>query len=499
MDSKAKEIEKNEPLAIVGIGCRFPGGINDPQAFWDMLCRGKDAISEVPPDRWDLKAYYDADREKPGKVYTRKGGFLDNITDFEPQFFGISPREASFMDPQQRLLLEVTWEALEDAGIPPESLTGSNVGVFIGLFMHDFENIHNSATERSNIGAHSATGMSTTIAANRISYVFDFKGPSMVVDTACSSSLVAVHLAGQSLLSGESEVAVAGGVNILLKPEMTMALCKGSFLSPDGYCKSFDAGADGYVRAEGAGVVILKRLSDALAAKDPIYSLIMSTAVNQDGKSNGLTVPDSNAQMSVLKDALNKAGVSPYDVQYVEAHGTGTPAGDPVEAGALGTMLAYGRPEGEHLVIGSVKSNIGHTESAAGIAGLIKTALMLKNGMIPANLHFITPNPKIPFDELKLRVPTSLEPWPETRGKFKIAGVNSFGFGGTNAHAVLQEYEPFKHKAKPEIEATDIQIAGSTTGKAYLIPISAHSREALEEIVRAYVQYIGRDDEIISG
>jgi acyl transferase domain-containing protein/NADPH:quinone reductase-like Zn-dependent oxidoreductase/acyl carrier protein len=490
MNSKGKKIIKKEHLAIVGIGCRLPGGINDPENFWNELCQGRDKITEVPGDRWDLKAYYDANREKPGKVYTKKGGFLEKISYFDPQFFGISPREASFMDPQQRLLLEVTWEALEDAGISPESLAGSHTGVFIGLFMHDFENVHNSITERNNIGPHSATGMSTTIAANRLSYVFDFKGPSMIIDTACSSSLVAVHLACKSLLSGESEIAVAGGVNILLKPEMTIALCKGAFLSEDGYCKSFDASADGYVRSEGAGVVIIKRLSDALAAHDPIYALIAGTAVNQDGKSEGLTVPDANAQMSVIRDALNNAGVLPSDIQYVEAHGTGTIVGDPIEVRALGSALSEGRKDGDHLVIGSVKSNLGHTESAAGVTSLIKTCLMLKKKKIPPNLHFVTPNPKIPFEALKLRVPTKLEDWPDTHGRPKMAGVNSFGFGGTNAHVVLLEYP--ENKTKRKTAAKSIRKAISSN-KAFVVPISAHSRESLDAAVKSYIQWLDKE------
>jgi len=489
MNRKGKKPLKSEPLAIVGIGCRLPGGINDPEIFWNELCQGRDKITEVPGDRWDLKALYDANRDKPGKVYTRKGGFLDKISYFDPQFFGISPREASTMDPQQRLLLEVTWEALENAGIPPESLAGKPVGVFIGLFMHDFENVHNAAAERKNIGPHSATGMSTTIAANRLSYVFDFKGPSMIIDTACSSSLVAVHLACKSLLSGESDTAVAGGVNVLLKPEMTIALCKGAFLSEDGYCKSFDARADGYVRSEGAGVVVIRRLSDAVAANDPIYALILGTAVNSDGKSDGLTVPGAEAQMSVIRDALNNAGVLPSGIQYVEAHGTGTVVGDPIETRALGQALSAGRKDGEPLVIGSVKSNLGHTESAAGVTSLIKTTLMLQKGKIPPNLHFVTPNPNIPFDALKLRVPTTLEDWPDTHGHPRRAGVNSFGFGGTNAHVVLQEYAGEKKKRKAAKSARKT----NGVGKAFVVPLSARSRESLDAAARSYIQWLDKE------
>ncbi len=474
---------EREQIAITGIGCRFPGGITDPESFWNSICNGKDGITEVPADRWDLNAYYDANRDKVRKVYTRKGGFLDNITHFDPQFFGISPREAAFMDPQQRLLLEATWNALEDSGIPPEKITGSNTSVFIGLFVHDFENIHNATTEYKLIGPHSATGPSTTISANRISYVFDFKGPSMIVDTACSSSLVAVHLACQSLWNSESDIALAGGVNLLIKPEMTISLCKGSFLAPDGYCKSFDSRANGYTRSEGVGVVVLKPLSKALKDNDNIYAVIKGSAVNQDGKSEGLTVPDASSQMSMLNDALSMANVQPEDVKYVEAHGTGTPVGDPIESKAIGSILSKNRPDGEYCVMGSVKSNIGHTESAAGVAGLIKASLMLKNGMIPPNLHFENPNPNIPFEDLKLRVPTSLETWEKNTDKPFIAGVNSFGFGGTNAHVILEEFND-KNTLTPNIKENE----------NLLMPLSAHCEESLKAIAESYIDFLESKD-----
>ena len=472
-------------IAIVGIGCRFPGGISSPASFWDFLCSGGDGISHVPADRWDIKTFYHPDREKKGKVYTQKGGFLSEIDRFDPQFFGISPREASHMDPQQRLLLEVTWEALEDGGMVPEKLAGTNVGVFVGLFMHDYENIHTAATEHALYDPHSVTGMSTTIAANRLSYVFDFRGPSMVIDTACSSSLVAVHLACRSLREKETSLAVAGGVNVLIKPEIVMTLCQASMLSPDGYCKSFDARANGYARSEGAGVVVMKRLTDALADGDPIYAVIRGSAVNQDGRSEGITVPSGDAQKAVVQEALRTAGVAPHTVSYVEAHGTGTPVGDLIEAEALGTILSKGRSNENRCIVGSVKSNIGHTESAAGVASLIKVALMLRHHRIPPNLHFETPNPEIQFDRLKLRVPTSLETWTIEGNAPRIAGINSFGFGGTNAHVVLQEFDG---PVTPDTAKSD-----SSKNAICLVPLSANSQEALRELARRHYEMLVSD------
>ncbi len=426
-----------EPIAIVGIGCRYPGGIVSPDTFWDFLMRGGDGTREVPESRWSLDRHYDPERGKPGKLYAKRGGFLDNVTGFDAQFFGISPREAAYMDPQQRLLLQTTWEAFEDAGIPATSLEHHKVGVFIGLFTHDYENLHMRTTERHLQSSHSATGMSTTISANRLSYAFDFMGPSMVIDTACSSSLVATHLACRALQSGEAEIAVAGGVNLQLAPEMTMALSNASMLAPDGHSKSFDARANGYARAEGVGVVVLKPFEKAEEDGDAIYAVIAGSAVNQDGHSAGITVPNGDAQQIVIRDALANATLSGADISYVEAHGTGTAVGDPIETSALGSVLANDAPQRDPCVIGSVKSNFGHAESAAGVAGLIKVALMQRHGRIPANLHFETPNPAIAFDKLRLRVPTASEDWPANADGQRFAGVNSFGFGGTNAHVVV--------------------------------------------------------------
>ena len=472
-----------EPIAIVGIGCRFPGGADSPGRLWDLLLEGFDGISQTPADRWDLNRYYSSKRDRAGKVYTKKGGFLEDIRGFDPAFFGISPREAGFMDPQQRLLLEVTWEALEDAGLIPGHLRGSNTGVFIGLFVHDFENLHMQPSEYPHMGPHSATGMSTTLASNRISYIYDFRGPSLVIDTACSSSLIATHLACQSLLNNETDIALAGGVNILADPTMFMVLCRAGMLSPDGYCKSFDARANGYTRAEGAGIVVLKRLSKAIVDKDSIYAVIRGTASNQDGNTEGVTVPSEESQRVAMLDALARAGVEPRQVKYIEAHGTGTAVGDPTEARALGSVLSRGRDKGECCYLGSIKSNLGHLESSAGVAGLIKAALVLKHRKIPPNLHFETPNPAIPFEDLQLKVPTSVVDFPDAGSEPCFAGINSFGFGGSNAHAVLQEY-------LPEADAgAAVSGCGKDDASGCLLPLSGHTEEALRASAENFLKY----------
>ncbi|MBW4567204.1 MAG: SDR family NAD(P)-dependent oxidoreductase [Tolypothrix carrinoi HA7290-LM1] len=469
---------EKESIAIIGMGCRFPGNVNSPEAFWKLLLSGVDAISEVPESRWNVNNFYDPDIAKPGKIRTRWGGFVNKIDEFDAQFFGISPREASRMDPQQRLMLEVAWEALEDGGQMPERLADSKTGVFVGISGSDYQNIQGS--DRDSINAYTNLGGVNCITANRISYVFDLKGPSMTVDTACSSSLVAVHLACQSIWNGESVLAIAGGVNAILRPEATIGFSQASMLSPDGRCFTFDARANGYVRAEGAGIVILKPLSQAQADRDPIYAVILSSAVNQDGQTNGITVPNGQSQEAALQEACRQAGVSPHQIQYIEAHGTGTPVGDPIEAIALGNVLSKNRTPGNYCTVGSVKTNIGHLETASGIAGLIKVALALKHCQIPPNLHFQTPNPKIPFEELGLRVPTTLEPWENENGP-RIAGVNSFGFGGTNAHVLLSGL------------ATDAvtNIADSERGSlSVLLPLSAKSPEALIAVAKATHEFL---------
>lgn len=429
----------SEPIAIVGMACRFPLS-PDPRAFWRLLRDGVDATRTVPPDRWDADALYDPDPQAPDTINTRRGAFLDRVDQFDPLFFGISPREAREMDPQQRLALELAWEALENAGIPPRSLSGSRAGVFMGVIFRDYADLHREVD--APVTSHTGPGTSLAIVANRISYLFGLRGPSLSVDTACSSSLVSVHLACQSLRDGECSLALAGGVNLILYPGIAVELTKFGGLSGDGRCKAFDARADGFARGEGAGMVVLKPLSRALADGDPIYALIRGGAVNNDGFSNGLTAPNPQAQVEVLTDACARAGVDPRRVQYVETHGTGTPLGDPIEARALAAVLCSGRDPERPLVIGSAKTNIAHQEGSAGIAGLIKLALAIHHRQIPPSLHFERPNPDIPFEELGLRVQTRLGPWPLEEGETPLAGVSSFGWGGTNAHLILEGPHP---------------------------------------------------------
>ncbi len=431
---EASESERREPIAIVGMGCRFPAGADGPEAYWRLLDEGRDAIREVPSDRWDVDAYYDPNPEQPGKMSTRWGGFLDRVDQFEPQFFGIAPREAASMDPQQRLLLEVTWEALEHAGYAPDGLAKTPTGVFIGICGSDYYHmLMGSAAGASN--TYLATGTTHSVASGRLSYVLGLQGPCVSVDTACSSSLVAVHLACQSLNNRECRMALAGGVNTILSPEATIALSTARMMAPDGRCKAFDASANGFVRAEGCGLVVLKRLSDAVADGDRVLAVIRGSAVNQDGRSSGLTAPNGPSQEAVVREALARAEVAPADVGYVEAHGTGTSLGDPIEARALAAVMANARPPERPLLVGSVKTNIGHLEAAAGIAGLIKVVLALEHQRIPAHLHLQKLNPHIPWAELPLEVTSEARSWPAD-GK-RVAGVSSFGFSGTNAHIVL--------------------------------------------------------------
>lgn len=466
----------SEPVAVVGIGCRFPGA-EGAAAFWKLLQDGVDAIDDIPGDRWDVNSYYDPDPAARGKMYTRRGGFLKQVDQFDPQFFSISPREAVEIDPQQRLLLEVAWETLEDAGQSPDRLAGTATGVFVGLSNCDYARLGGVADDCSRIDAHTATGTLDSIAAGRLAYVLGLNGPCLAIDTACSSSLVAVHLALQSLRKGECRTALAGGVNLILHPSSMVALSKVQALSPEGRCKTFDASADGYVRGEGCGLVLLKRLSDALQDGDRILALIRGSAINHDGKSNGLTAPHGPSQESLLREALSDAGVEAGQISYVEAHGTGTSLGDPIEVNALAAVVCQDRPSTQPLVIGSVKTNIGHLESAAGIASLIKVVLALRHGTIPAHLHFQKPNPYIAWDKLPITVPTATQPW-QARNGMRLAGVSSFGFSGTNAHVVLQEAP---------------QLVSATTGQKrplHLLTLSAKSDAALQELAGRYEQLL---------
>ncbi|MBZ4418506.1 non-ribosomal peptide synthetase/type I polyketide synthase [Myxococcus sp. RHSTA-1-4] len=432
----APEVEAAEDVIVVtAVSCRFPGAPS-PEAYWALLQRGGDAITEVPPGRWDARRFYRAEPGTPGTMNTRWGGFVEGIDAFDPLFFGISPREASRMDPQQRLLLEVAWEALERGGQAPRALQGSRTGVFVGISTNDYS--QRQFGDHALLDAYAGTGNAHSIAANRLSYLLGLRGPSMAVDTACSSSLVAVHLACQSLRARECDLALAGGVNAILTPELTIAFSQAGMMASDGRCKSFDAAADGYVRSEGCGVVVLKRLKDALAAGDPILAVLHGSAVNHDGLSNGLTAPSGAAQQDVIRQALRQARLSPTSIGYVEAHGTGTPLGDPIEVDALKEVLSEGREPSRRCFIGSAKSNLGHLEAAAGIAGLVKAVLALQHGEVPPQVHFRQLNPHIALEQTAFRIPTRPEPWPQPPGA-RYAGVSAFGFGGTNAHVILGE------------------------------------------------------------
>src|SRR5579871_103307 len=439
--ARVEELESadKEPIAIIGMACRFPGGADSPAAFWDLLCQGRDAISEIPPGRWDVAAFFDPDPEAARKMYTRWGGFLAGVEAFDPQFFGITPREAVNMDPQQRLLLEASWEALEDAALDPAKLQGSRTGVFFGLCGYDYPYLMLSGEE--DLNAHMGSGSAHSVASGRLSYVLGLQGPSVTLDTACSSALVALHLACRSLRTGECGMALAGAANLVLIPHPTVMFSKARMLAPDGRCKAFDASADGYVRGEGCGVVALKRYSDALRAGDRVLALIRGSAVNQDGHSTGLTAPNGPAQEAVIREALAAAGKRTAEIDYIETHGTGTALGDPIEVQALGRVYAEGRDPAQSLLLGSVKTNVGHLEAAAGMASLIKTVLAIQHGRIPPSLHFRNPNPRIPWDRLPLQVPTTVTPWPE-RGRTRAAGISSFGFSGTNVHVILEQAPP---------------------------------------------------------
>ncbi|MDI1443199.1 type I polyketide synthase [Polyangium sp. 6x1] len=471
MRAKIENLERArvEPIAIIGMGCRFPGGANTPEAFFEILKEGVDAITEVPPERWKLASDHSTDPEARA---VRWGAFLRDVDLFDARFFGISPREASKMDPQQRILLEVTWEALERAGQVPERLVGSRTGVFLGIMNNDYAELSAVAGAEQE-DAYTTTGNGHSFPAGRVSYTFGFQGPSVAIDTACSSSLVAIHLACQSLRTGECNLAVAGGVNLMLVPSTTRKYAKTQALSPDGRCKSFDATANGFVRGEGCGMLVLKRLSDAERDGDPILAVVRGSAVNQDGRSTGLTTPNVLAQQAMLTQALESARVAPSDIGYVETHGTGTSLGDPIEMDALKAVLGGPRPENSPCVLGALKTNIGHLEAAAGVAGVIKTVLVLQNATIPRNNHFRTLNPRIQLDRTSFVIPTATSPW-RGRMKRRIAGVSSFGMSGTNAHVVVEEW--------PASAEEDLTPEPS----AYLLPLSAKSPEALLELAGAY-------------
>ncbi|KAA8645449.1 Type I Polyketide synthases (Type I PKS) [Aspergillus tanneri] len=471
----------DEPIAVVGIGCRFPGGITTMAEFWETLYRGIDKVSEVPPDRFDAASLHDKDRRKYGAIRSVRGGFVPDVHSFDAEFFGLYPVEASNMDPQQRLVLEASVHALEDSGTPLEQVSGSRTGVFLGSFAYDYMCMQSSTAQSDNSSRHLSMGTSVCSISNRVSHRLDLHGPSITLDTACSSSLAALHLACQSLRTHESEAALAGGVNTILRPGPTIALSKAGFLSPDGSCKSFDAGANGYVRSEGVGIVFLKPLSRALRDEDRIYACIRGSLVNQDGYTpEGYTVPSLFAQAQLLRSVYAKCNVDPAHLQYVEAHGTGTAIGDPVEAGALGQQLGQARSPGdEPLWIGSVKGNFGHLEGAAGIAGFIKASMVTFHGEIPPQVHYNIPNPAIDFESLHLQVPTLTVPL--TRSRKRLVGVNSFGAGGTNVHAILEE--------APDVASS---VSYPTSHQARIFVLSARSPSALTQAAEELASHLRR-------
>ena len=482
--AKLNEIETatTEPIAIIGTACRFPGGVDTPESYWEFLRESIDGRVEIPKERWDNDLYYNPDPEVPGQIYVRHGYFLQQPVDqFDPAFFSISGVEANKMDPSQRLLLEVTWEALENAGISPRSLKNTDTGVYIGQCFNDYALIGINALPNNFGDFYLGLGTAMSTSSGRVAYAFGLQGPTFTLDTTCSSSLVTLHIACQSLRSGESNLALVGGVNLMLHPNVTHGFCKGRALSPDSRCKTFDASADGYARGEGCGIIVAKRLRDAVADGDRILALVKGSAINHDGPSSGLTVPNQQAQKKVIRQALVNANVDPLAVDYVECHGTGTSLGDPLEVKAIDEVYCRERSKDDPLVLGAVKSNVGHLEAAAGVAGLIKIILALQNKEIPPNLHFNQPNPQIDWDKIPVQVATSVVPW-EKPGKPLLAGISGFGMSGTNAHVILQE--------APE----QVKSKNDTDRSLHLLTLSAKTKKALEKSVVRYQNYLAQEN-----
>lgn len=475
MDRRIETLEgaRSEPIAVVGIACRFPGGADTPEAFWRLLLDGTDAVTEVPPERWDVDAWYDPDPDHAGTMNTRCGGFLPDVDLFDPHFFGMSEHEAMSMDPQHRLLLEVAWEALERAGIPPSTLEESRTGVYVGITAMEYIHILNRAGA---VNAYYVGGAPLCAAAGRLSHLLGLQGPSMSIDTACSSALVSIHQACRSLRDGESDLALAGGVNLTLTPHGTVFLSRAHMLARDGRCKTFSADANGFVRGEGCGILVLRRLKDAVAAGDPIQGVILGSAVNHDGHSNGFTAPNGRSQERLIRQAVENARVDPGEMGLVETHGTGTALGDPIEVEAIGKALCSGRDGDRPLLLGAVKTNLGHLEAAAGAAGMIKALLSVKEGRIPGNLHFGEPNPLIPWDRLSVEVPQGATQWPAGQER-RVAGVSAFGATGTNAHVVIAG--PPDPGVPPEEPTGD-----------HLLVLSARNPQALWELASRYAEHL---------
>ncbi|MEM7012509.1 MAG: polyketide synthase, partial [Verrucomicrobiota bacterium] len=478
METNSTGEPSREPLAIIGIGCRFPGGAEDTESFWNMLAEGRSGIIEVPENRWDRERYYHPDTSIPRKMHTKWGAFVDNLDMFDAQFWGISPREALRMDPQQRWLLECAWEAMEDAGYQPSKLRGAAAGVYVGIASNDYAQVQ--MTSPDDVDVHTNSGSTLSIASNRIAYLLDFKGPALSVDTACSSALVAINVGCKDMWNGEIDYALVGGVNALLTPDTSIGFSKATMLSPSGQCFAFDDRANGYVRGEGAGMMMVRPLSKAIANGDRIYATVRAAVINQDGNTSSMTVPGQDTQAAMLVQAYNEAEMSPSRVTYMEAHGTGTPVGDPIETNALGEILSQDRDDSDPCLIGSVKTNVGHLESGSGAAGMVKAALVLSKGAVPKNLNFERPNPNIDFKGLKLKVVQELTPLKTKNGDLPVASVNSFGFGGTNAHIVLEAAPPQTQPDKP----TDL------AERPLVLPISGKDDKTLQAYAKRYRKFL---------
>lgn len=468
-----------EPIAIIGIGCRFPGGVRTPQDFWSLLKSGRDVLRDIPSDRWDIDEHYNPAVTVPGKIYVRQGYYLDNIDQFDPQFFGLSPREAESLDPQQRLVMEVCWETLEHAGIAPTSLKGGKTGVFVGQYWDDYSSQRIYCTDNRDIDRYAQLSALRGLTAGRICHILDSHGPAIQLDTACSSSSLAVHLACQSLRSGESDVALAGGVSLILAPEHLIGICQMAALSPDGRCKTFDARADGFGQGEGCGMIALKRLADAQADGDNVLAVVQGSAANHDGQARTVTTPSGPAQRAMLRDALKDAGVEPHQVDFIETHGTGTPLGDPIEVSAIGRVFCEGRENA--LYLGAVKANVGHLDSAAGIAGLIKVVLSLQHKTIPLHRNFSEPNRHIPWDDWPIKIPLENTAW---KGKERFAGISAFGMSGTNVHIIVGE--------TPEPSMPN-EEQHSTSGTKQLFTVSARTEAALSDLAKRYADLLGAE------